>query len=550
MVSNRYIRALAGLCVFFAVSAQATCHEAGLFAVPSIRESVRRSRGLPPAATAIPSPNAPQNLSELHDRMNDALVFALDRGQDIPSFTLNASAPANFRNFGVSELVGIPDRVTLTGGRTANPFLRVRYLTAGGLNATCYYKAAGGGYAFDFCAASDFEPVCIRSMAPCRGPLNLGIHAGDAVIAHQVQIPVSDCDRVGDGDDDNDRDYHQACSGTFSVSATFPNVNAACEGLAKGTVHFLENLSCATPNHVGLEVWADKASVEGHGFAIRSPGSEIGLFVVGSGTAVRNLEVSGVSGYGLMAYDTNGFKLQNNRLRGNLVGANIYTDSATTTGLEVSGNDMSGNAFSALIFSGDGVRTDNPSISGNSFANTGGYAVAIDAQNAALNGSQNNVYSGSRGALYLSSGNFTITNLDLSRSGATGPQIFVDSAQNLSVSNVNLTYTAPALSSQEREALHLYRVGTATVSKLTVTNSDVGFKATTEMGTNTVINLTGSTLTNAKTAAVMLQSWDSTSFGKVSITGNKLTGAPAGYSIWTVGATSLGAGSVTSGNQQ
>ncbi|MGZ3668306.1 MAG: right-handed parallel beta-helix repeat-containing protein [Bdellovibrionota bacterium] len=528
--------------MFAAQVAQATCHAPGLYEARSIRRALENSGArLSAAPTLIPSPTAPQNLGELHDRMNDALIFALSRDQTLPSFTLgatNADGANNSHTFASATVVGIPTSIQSPSGHPTLDKVRVRYLSEGGINATCYYKAAVGGYAFDYCTHTALEPICDKGWAgACKASMNLGINAGDVVIARAVQLPLASCGR--------------GCAGTESIQAVFPNVNSACGGLAKTNVHLLQNLVCSDPNHVALEVWGAKNVVEGHGFAVKSAGSEIGLFISGDDTAVRNIDVSGVSGgYGMMAYDTNGLRVTSSRFRSNLVGANIYTDSVNTTNVQVLGNDMSGNAFSALIFSGDSKQTDNPIITGNNFANTGGYAVAIDAVNATFSGSQNNIYTGSKDALYLSNGNFTVSSLDLSQSGAVGPQIFVDSAKSLNVSNTNLTYTATAQQSQERTALHLYRVANVNISKLTVTNSDVAFKATTEMGTSPNVTVTGSTFTNATTAAIMLQSWDNTAFGTVTITGNVLTGAPAGYAIWQVGSTAFGAGSVLTGNTQ
>lgn len=519
-----------------ASTARADSHGPEIFYSKSILEIVRAYRGrLTSAPTAVPSSTAPQNLGELHDRMNDALVYALNRPQLLPSFTLNATNDGrqNLNTFPVAQLLGVPAKISAVGARIAETSVRIRYLTDGGTNATCYYKGANGSFAFDYCTPTTYEALCDNGGgALCKAAASLGINAGDTVIARAVQLPLA------------------KGAGTENFSAVLPGVNDACGGLALGSVHQLQNITCTDTNHVALEVIAQgNYVVDGHGYSVKSPGSEIGLFVTGDNGIVRNMDVSMVAGgYGMMAYDTNGLQLAGNRFRQNLVGANIYTDNADTSNVQVLGNDMSGNAFSALIFSGDGKQTDNPAIELNNFGNTGGYAVSIDAKNASFSDRQLNNYSGSKDALYLLNGNFTVSSLDLSKSGALGPQIFVDSAKSLNVTNTNLTYTATAATSQERTALHLYRVGSVNVSALTVKNSDVAFKATTENGVSTVIKLTNSTLTNAATAAVMLQSWDATSLGKTVITGNNLSGAPTGYNIWLVGNTALASGSSLTGN--
>jgi hypothetical protein len=78
----------------------------------------------------------------------------------------------------------------------------------------------------------------------------------------------------------------------------------------------------------------------------------------------------------------------------------------------------------------------------------------------------------------------------------------------------------------------------------------VAIKVGTDSGYRTAVSVTGATLTNATTAAIMLQSWDSTSLGRVTIESNDLKGAPPGYAVWQVGSTALGAGSVISGNTE
>jgi hypothetical protein len=519
-------------------TAEAACHGPELFQSRSIRELLRNYRGqMNPAPTLVPSPTAPQNLGELHDRMNDALAYALVRNQTVPSQSILATNEGNqnLTTFSSAQLLGVPTTVEVTMGRATESNVRIRYITEGGTNASCYYNKSANGtsFAFNYCAPTAYESICDGGWGLlCKTALNLGINAGDSVVARAVQLPLA------------------RANVTERLQAMISGVNNACGGLALTSVHLLQNLTCTAPNHVGLEVMGHgKYVVNGHGYAIKSPGSEIGLFVMGDNGVVEQLSVSNVAGgYGMMAYDTNGLQLVSNRFSQNLVGAYIYTDNANTTKIVVKRNDMSGNAFSALIFSGDGKQTDNPQISSNDFGNTGGYAISIDAKNASFSGAQDNYYNGSKDALYLLNGNFSVSNLDLSKSGALGPQIFADSAASLSVSNTNLTYSATAAQSQERTALHLYRVGSVNVSGLTVTNSDVAFKATTENGTSTAINLTNSTLTGATTAAVMLQSWDSTIMGKTVITGNNLSGAPANYSIWQVNNIALGAGSNILGN--
>ena len=518
-------------------TAQAACHGPELFASKSILQLIRDYRGrLTASPTLVPSPTAPQNLGELHDRMNDALAYALNRDKTLPSFTINAANDGNqnLTTFPAAQVLGVPASVTVTAGRANESNVRIRYITEGGTNASCYYnRSANGSFAFDFCTATAYENVCDSGWGVfCKAALNLGIDAGDTVIARAVQLPLA------------------RGNSAERLQAVIPGVNAACGGLSLTSVHLLQNLTCTAPNHVALEVIGQgKYVVNGHEYAIKSAGSEIGLFVTGDNGVVENINVSNVAGgYGMMAYDTNGLQVVNNRFTQNLVGANIYTDNVDTTNVQVQRNNMSGNAFTALIFSGDGKQTINPVIAANDFGNTGGYAVSIDAKSASFLGSQNNNFNGSKDALYLLNGNFSVSNLDLSKSGALGPQIFADSAASVTVTNTNLSYSATAQQSQERTALHLYRVGSLTVSGLTVTNSDVAVKATTENGTATSISLTNSTLTGATTAAVMLQSWDSTIFGKTVITGNNLSGAPVNYSIWQVNNVALGSGSNTLGN--
>ncbi len=228
----------------------------------------------------------------------------------------------------------------------------------------------------------------------------------------------------------------------------------------------------------------------------------------------------------------------------------IYTDERDTTGIEVVDNDLSANAFSGLILKGDGKQTDEPLITGNNFANCGGYAIAADAKNATFSRKQKNYFKGVRSALYLANGNFVVKGLDLSGSGATAPQIFVESAKSLTVSKVNLSYSAPATSSQERVALHLYRVGEVSISGLVVNGADVGLKVATEQGTNTSLKMAGSSINHSVMAAVMLQSYDDTALGLVRIQGNDFSNNPAGYAVWQVGTTALGAGSFVGGNTQ
>ncbi len=48
----------------------------------------------------------------------------------------------------------------------------------------------------------------------------------------------------------------------------------------------------------------------------------------------------------------------------------------------------------------------------------------------------------------------------------------------------------------------------------------------------------------------MIQSYDSTAFGKVTLTSNNLSGAPAGYAIWKVAGTVVGSGSVNRDNKE
>lgn len=147
-------------------------------------------------------------------------------------------------------------------------------------------------------------------------------------------------------------------------------------------------------------------------------------------------------------------------------------------------------------------------------------------------------------------GEFTVKNLDLSRSGVTGPQVFVASARKFQIRKSNLSYSAPATPNQERVALHLYRVENFSARSLEINTADVAIKVATEGGMQTNANITKCSLRNSVVAGIMLQSYDTTRLGNVSIQRNDLKGNPAGYSVWQVGTTKLGAGSSIKGNTQ
>lgn len=526
-------------------------HKPSLFSISSIKEMCRYRR-LPKhnwldgseVPTAVPSNSAPQDLNELHERAGDAIVYALGRDKNLPTFTFTASnvgAGSNIQTFSAQQIFGLPAAMPVTSGKPQDPFVMFRLNTMSGKDATCFYKANKSSYDFDYCTSSISEAVCSAGKASwCKGTaLDLGLKATDTVIAKSISVRMNSCG--------------SKCNGNNSMQATvrLENANSACGGLALSSVHLLDNVNCTAPGNVGFEMAGKNLTLNGYGNSIAAPNSLIGLFVTGDNNTVKNLDVSEVGGgFGLYGYNTNGINLSRNRFRANLVGVNLYNDSVDPKNVRIEENDISSNAFSGLIMAGDEKYVDQPQILGNNFMHTGGYAVSLAAKSAYFVGTQKNLFTGSKSVLYLSHGDFTVEEMNLGGTGATGPQIFVEQANSFTLSHVNLSYITGATANQERTALHLYRVGNAKLSQLIVNGADVGLKATTEQDTNTAITMSNSKITNSQVAGVMLQSFDATRFGLVKIKGNDLTKNPQNYSVWLVGESALGTGSDITGNTQ
>ena len=189
-----------------------------------------------------------------------------------------------------------------------------------------------------------------------------------------------------------------------------------------------------------------------------------------------------------------------------------------------------------------------PQITGNNLSGSAQYGIFLRVSNATLQGSDKNKFDGSAYAIGLAGGSYRITNLDFSKSRIGKTALQAQGTRSLIISNCDFTISNST--DQNHFALNLYQVGSANISSVTVSGSDVGISVNTANGVSTNLVLSNSVIQNASLAGIWFRSDDATALGNIQVNNNDLRFNPSGRAVWLTGGVRMNPSPVFSNNQQ
>lgn len=453
------------------------------------------------------------------------------------------------QSFSSPKLFSIPDALSMQVGQPGNNTALFRFSLGNGSEVSCIYLGDGSRasssnscsyngtlYRFNFCTLSSNYAACTINPTALNGckndpKRNLLFAAGDTIIASSIRLELTGADN---------------CTTQSQISMTLKNYSDACGGIAWSTIQLMGPLSCPRTTSQGLAMLGNGNTLLGHGFSISAPLAGNGLFLTGNNVTVDSVKINGISnGSGILAFDTNSLVVQNSETRSNLIGITVSSYNTDTSAVKIISNNISNNSLFNLRFIGSELhKAQSPMIQLNNLGGAGDFAIALDAGDVRIYGTDGNSFKDSTEGISFNGKNLTVDGIDFSTAGLKGAAIFVTSADNVTVTNSKFGTSAPALSSQQRIAGHFYNIRqNLNLYKNVATKLDVGFKLAIDLGFKTSVYATCNTLTSNTVAGLMIQSYSPTnSFKLLNIGSNNLSYNPKGYGIWIVDRTKYDAG--------
>ena len=413
--------------------------------------------------------------------------------------------------FSSKQFLAIPSSIALsfTSGSLVPSVLTLTLYNADASDSVCTYQnpaLSGATYSYSF-------SNCTQSST------SLGTSAYDSVTADSLSLKFQ----------------NPVSTQVTQISFNLNGLTSACHAGFAGNMHLLGPVSCPSSTGVilsNINPAYGTMTFDGHGFSLSAPQATVGLYLQGMNLKVKNLIIDGLTnGIGILTYNTNNLTIQSSECASNSIGIQVYSDTNASYGSVFTQNKLSSNSMFGLRFTGS-VYSNNPTITNNDFSQSGGYALAIYGDGLNMSDSQANIYTGSSSGLYLSGGNFNLSNLNLSGAQIKQTPVFATDAY-ITINNSNLTPSSVADSTQQRIGLHLYKIKTANISQLQVVGADVAIKIATDSGVASSVSVTNSTLTQSIVAGFMIQSYDGSGFGSINIQNNDLRQNPSNMAIWS-----------------
>jgi hypothetical protein len=342
-------------------------------------------------------------------------------------------------------------------------------------------------------------------------------------------IPISAQAHCGMDHDDQElgQRVHE-CHGTQGNHEFNPKfkkpvlTTVTCGQVITSSITLANDLNCSTYGFA-LIVEGDKIKVNGNGHSITAPNALAGIYVQGSDIIVNNLTVRGIlSGAGMLGYDTSDVVISGNNFSNNQIGISFFNENVDAGTIILYDNIANHNSLFGLRISYDenGSVDKEPGIVGNDFSNSGSYGMQLKMSSFEIDDTYDNDLKGSSNGLYLATGNFNLHDFSLANSGVKNIGIFVDSANNVSVSRVDLSNHLPADSNQRRLGIDMYRCKHFSVSDSIFLGDDAGVKLETEMGVSPTGSITCS-LFDDVVAGVEVVSYDGTPYGQLVVQNNR-----------------------------
>jgi hypothetical protein len=320
-----------------------------------------------------------------------------------------------------------------------------------------------------------------------------------------------------------------------------PVINVACGDTVSESAIIGNDLNCPDATGFALRIIGDNITVNGNGRKIVAPKAAAGLYIQGDGIKVANFtSTDNPNGYGILAYNSPNAQISDNDFSRNLIGVMVYADQGVVDDVVVAKNKITQSVLFGVrtYFDAPGV-IQSPRIVGNDLRSTGDYAIYVMASQFEVEGRDNNNLNGSNNGYYLKAGNFYIHDADYSKQLINKRHFFADSAQSVTIEDVDVTSRAKENGMQERTGVDLYRVANFSIKGLVSRGGDVGLILETEGGVSPSGQIKDCSFSNHKFAGIDIVSYDSTKYGKISISKTNFCEPTGTYDIFTHEGTSI-----------
>lgn len=320
-----------------------------------------------------------------------------------------------------------------------------------------------------------------------------------------------------------------------------PTITVACGDTVTESAIIGNDLNCPDTTGFALRIVGDGITVNGNGRKIVAPNAAASLYIQGSEIKVANFVATDNSnGYGILAYNSPKAQISDNDFSRNLIGVMVYADQGVVNDVVIAKNKITQSVLFGVrtYFDAPGV-IQSPSITDNDLRSTGDYAIYVMASQFEVEGRDNNNLSGSNNGYYLKAGNFYIHDADYSKQLINKRHFFVDSAQTVTIEDVDVTSRAKDIGTYERTGVDFYRVAQFSVKGLESRGGDVGLQLETEGGVSTGGQVKDCSFSGHKFAGINIVSYDSTQYGKISISKTNFCEATGVYDILTKEGTSI-----------
>jgi hypothetical protein len=316
-----------------------------------------------------------------------------------------------------------------------------------------------------------------------------------------------------------------------------------CGEILENSVSMIEDLDCR--DHAGPALiirGTNKVRLNGNGFRIFGPSSDVGVLVASDAAIIERLELQGWSqGIGIFVVDSESVVLRNNILVGQRQGIHVYAGQRNVNRLRLEGNVITDNGSVGLFVTDSGLfEVVRPVLRNNYFARANDAAIAVRAARLYINDCQGNVFRDTSTGIDFRGGRLTLENVDLSASGLLRQQVYVADATKVRVINSRFQADSPLLNTGERTGLNLYRVQHVVVRGSAFVGQDTGVKIATDNSVKTKVRAVDNQFLDNEGYALFLQSYDSTAFGRVRIKRNVFSGQGIDENIVIAAGTQIG----------
>lgn len=345
--------------------------------------------------------------------------------------------------------------------------------------------------------------------------------------------------------------YYKSRGGSCVRPDRYKRVTVNCGDTITESVEITNDLNC--PNTVGFALNIVGSNIVVKGKKINAPNATAAIYAEGSNITLQNFDAQGVqNGYGVLAYNTPGIKIDDNNFSNNQIGIMVYTDSLTLNDIKITDNKATNSTVAGIRTGFDAPGAiNNPIISENDVSNSRGYSILIEAVTLNTVTDDNNMKNSQHG-IYIEAADVTLKDLDFSpnsgRCGRTvvnnsvyGVTIFIANAQNVVVRNVDVSNNRPGY---QTIGLDLYRPIKFDIQGLIADYNMAGLKIENEMGTAPTGTVSKCSFKKNELAGILIQSYDGSPYGVVKISSSNKFDLLSGSTYKVLNQATLALGSI------